>query len=754
MIRLYCRFGVAAALVAASVATPQLAIAQRYQDGVVVDATTQAPIPGATVVVGGVEVLSEADGGFRFSDLPTGPLDVLVLADGYEAYLDRRRANSRWRIALRKEELGSNELIVVDGVTPRAQAIPSYDLGAALLRTLPGSGNDALKALQSLPGVARVPYGLGGLALRGSAPRDSLVYLDGVRVPILYHFGGLASFYPSTMIQSLQLEGGNYSARYGRGQGGLVEVTSRSARPDRWRVGGEISLLDASTRAEGPAPGGGSWMVGVRRSYVDAILAGANVDLTLAPRYLDAQLRWESGHTLAQGRWTAMAFASDDKITLTSTADGADSGDDGSFEYVSRFVRASSRYQRALGKTELSAVAAVGGDEVVIQDDDDGVERRNLPLTLRADLTRRSAWGWLAGGVDLEATWHRFDLGGDLPPGATMMNVARADTLWSQNTALWAEALARRGLLSIKPGLRVEYYGLSDQVVVDPRLTVLQEFGGVTVSQALGLYHQPAAVVDLDPAFGNQDLQASSALHAALGISVPLQSAGDFSATAFWRDMNDLPADVISGATPVASGGSGQSGGIGGISRELSEEQFGSYSRRENVGAGRSYGLELIARKRTGAWLGWVAYTFARSQRRGDPRRDATWYPYVLDQPHVLTALGTIPVGDWQVGARMRLATGNPITPAVGAYFETDTQEYLPVDGAILSRRLPDFFQLDLRVDRTWRRPWGTLKAFLDLQNASNRINPEGVSYNYDYSTREYTRGLPIFPSIGVEYIP
>lgn len=56
------------------------------------DATTQAPIPGATVVVGGVEVLSEADGGFRFSDLPTGPLDVLVLADGYEAYLDRRRA--------------------------------------------------------------------------------------------------------------------------------------------------------------------------------------------------------------------------------------------------------------------------------------------------------------------------------------------------------------------------------------------------------------------------------------------------------------------------------------------------------------------------------------------------------------------------------------------------------------------------------------------------------------------------------------
>ena len=35
-----------------------------------------------------------------------------------------------------------------------------------------------------------------------------------------------------------------------------------------------------------------------------------------------------------------------------------------------------------------------------------------------------------------------------------------------------------------------------------------------------------------------------------------------------------------------------------------------------------------------------------------------------------------------------------------------------------------------------------------------NRKNPEGVTYNDDYTVRSYTRGLPIFPSIGVEYIP
>jgi hypothetical protein len=76
------------------------------------------------------------------------------------------------------------------------------------------------------------------------------------------------------------------------------------------------------------------------------------------------------------------------------------------------------------------------------------------------------------------------------------------------------------------------------------------------------------------------------------------------------------------------------------------------------------------------------------------------------------------------------------------------------VDGPLLSARLPDFIQLDLRVDRGWQRPWGILNLYIDIQNVANRANPEGVTYNQDYTRLSYTNGLPIFPSIGVEYIP
>ena len=127
----------------------------------------------------------------------------------------------------------------------------------------------------------------------------------------------------------------------------------------------------------------------------------------------------------------------------------------------------------------------------------------------------------------------------------------------------------------------------------------------------------------------------------------------------------------------------------------------------------------------------------------------------MLDQPHVLTALATAPLGpQWRIGARFRYASGNPIPPTVGSYVDTSLQEYVPLSGPVLSERLPAFVQLDVRIDRSWTRPWGTLKLFLDVQNVTNRLNPEGVSYNFDYSSRQYTRGLPVFPSLGLEYAP
>ncbi|MEO7096749.1 MAG: energy transducer TonB, partial [Polyangiales bacterium] len=113
------------------------------------------------------------------------------------------------------------------------------------------------------------------------------------------------------------------------------------------------------------------------------------------------------------------------------------------------------------------------------------------------------------------------------------------------------------------------------------------------------------------------------------------------------------------------------------------------------------------------------------------------------------TALGK----RWRIGGRMRYTTGNPLTPVAAAYLDS-SGDWVAVDGPLLSRRLPDFFQLDLRVDRSWQGRWGTWNLYIDIQNVINRANAEGVTYSEDYGKKSYTNGLPIFPSIGVELIP
>ena len=749
-----------AAIVLTAIA-PTVAFAARAVTGTVLDDATGQPVVGALVAVGGGEAVTGDDGRFEVTDLPFGRVEVMIIADGYAAYFGSARIGADLVIRL-QADAGAGEVIHLTG---RAPSGPPLHLDTTAIRHQPGAGNDVLRALQSLPGVARTPFGLGGLALRGTAPRDTKVYLDGVEVPLLYHFGGLASFLPTAAVDEVTLQPGGASVRYGRGLGGVAVVTSRTGRPDQWRAGGELSLIHAAAVAEGPGPLKGSWLFGVRRSYFDAIIRGASLDLALLPRYLDAQVRWESGG----GRWMVIGFGSDDRLTLAHDPDDAGTGGFNtssvkSLLYTSRFARLAARYQAVRGATSIMILPSVGVDEVNARADhndvDKGMHRTTVPLSLRAELSTALAGGTLAFGLD--GTWQRHAYDIVNTPPATPMDpspddvIHRALTRWTSDAGEEPRLLdpGAGDALEVRPGVRGDHFGLSDQWTLDPRLVVNAYLpGGVTLTQSVGRYHAPPLVTDLDPIFGDRVMLGSAATQVASTVKTIVGDDKELSATAYYQDLRELPVDAITAATPTSANGGTESGGLLGISRELVDTQFGSYSYREAIGDGHAYGLELIARRNVGRWTGWVAYTYGRSYRR-NPAKDGRLHPYVLDQPHAFTVVGTAALGrHWRLGGRVRYTTGNPYTPVAGAFVDA-SGDWVPVDGPLLSRRLPDFVQLDVRLDRAWRRSWGDLNLYLDLQNVSNRRNPEGVTYNDDFSRQSHTSGLPIFPSIGVEYIP
>jgi len=103
----------------------------------------------------------------------------------------------------------------------------------------------------------------------------------------------------------------------------------------------------------------------------------------------------------------------------------------------------------------------------------------------------------------------------------------------------------------------------------------------------------------------------------------------------------------------------------------------------------------------------------------------------------------------FEVGGRFRYATGMPRTPVVGSYLNGLTGNYEPMFGAQNSIRIPAFYQLDARADKSFVMRRTKLSVSVDVQNITNRKNPEEIVYNENYTQKSYIIGLPILAVAG-----
>ena len=158
---------------------------------------------------------------------------------------------------------------VVRGARERKE-VAVHEVSMKEINTVPGTQGDVLKVLQDLPGVARAPFGLGLLIVRGSAPQDTKVYLDGVEIPLIFHFGALTAVVNSDIISGLDFYPGNFAANYGNAMGGTVEIRTRDPKHE-WHGAGHVDLYDGAAMVEGPV-GNGSFLLSARRSWVDEVL--------------------------------------------------------------------------------------------------------------------------------------------------------------------------------------------------------------------------------------------------------------------------------------------------------------------------------------------------------------------------------------------------------------------------------------------------------------------------------------------------
>ncbi|HWO11275.1 MAG TPA: TonB-dependent receptor, partial [Polyangiaceae bacterium] len=464
-------------------------------------------------------------------------------------------------------------------------------LDAQEISKIPGTNGDALRGVLNMPGIAQPGAFEGVLVVRGSSPNDSLIFVDSMNVPIVYHFGGLSSVVPSELLERIDFYPGNFGAQFGRASGGIVDVGVRSPRKEGFGGLLQFDLIDGRILAEGALSEDTRVLIAGRRSWVDAwlgpALESAGSSVRTAPVYYDYQAMIE--HDVSRDTTLRLfAYGSDDRLALLAESpDPGDPANGGNQSLHTGFWRVQGRADTRLApNTRWTTSVAVGKDLQHLESGNLELDaninvldaRTDLRAQLIPELTLMTGLDIQTGHFDVSTRLPAIDFEDDNPGplfGRPLTELHADGTMFRPSAYAAAEVVPLPGL-KLMPSVRVDYVHDAEEWTVDPRLGFRWDLSSpnalrTTLKGGIGVFHKPPEPYESVEPFGSPAIDSERALHYSLGFEQELSRPLELSVEGFYKKLDQLAIAVPDATT--------QSG-----------------TRYENAGVGRVYGAEFLLR--------------------------------------------------------------------------------------------------------------------------------------------------------------
>lgn len=202
--------------------------------GVVLEAATELPLPGASVYLEenkNLGALTTTDGSYVILGIPPGTYTVMMSFVGFATVRHEEVQVFSGRTtfvdgSLREEVIEGEEIIVTAErpivIRDRTSTVSYVD--QAVIERLPVQELGELVQFQ--PGV--VTSASGGLHFRGGRERETAYVIDGIPVQNVFsQSGGNSVDVEVQSVQELQVFTGTFDAEFGGAQSGIVSVTTR-----------------------------------------------------------------------------------------------------------------------------------------------------------------------------------------------------------------------------------------------------------------------------------------------------------------------------------------------------------------------------------------------------------------------------------------------------------------------------------------------------------------------------------------------
>ena len=744
------------------------------------------PISGAELYFLDLDEILIADEDGRFSkELLPGGYAIGINISGYYPFWALERVESEQKVEVEYHVERRREgryRSIVWGKKGKA-VVGRTSLAEAEIYEIPGTLGDPLRVVMLMPGVTSSVTGMSYPMIRGVLPGDTRYEVDGIQVPMLYHLLLGNSVINPRFTSGITFQPGGYSVEHGRFPGALIAVRP-APRPKERITAPDASLIQSSLFHTQPITEDLHMTAAARYGTLGLIIEALASDAVF--RYWDYQSRVD--------------YSLSDRDVLQLLAFGAvnqvGSKRPGSKESILQigFHRAALRWKRSYDSGWIRVGVELGQEGFRSPPDDEGEpdgegkpgsgpgpepfdegEGEREPGEKEGGITsanysylalRSKASFSLLDELDLrvgaDAFLQDFDF---VVPSDDFSSPSDGLTLGAYLETEWTP-----GSWTIMPGLRVDYYryGLDEgprRTGVDPRLAVGYDITDrLTAKASAGVHHGPPRVtlvqgpMVIGPIPGmagvglDRGLSRSIQLACGLELELPwhfeaaLQGYYSFMSTGV--DFSMMSVDLHSDCE-----------------QDLCSEEEPSYERDERPGEreepqekddpikteGRSYGLELMLRRRLGdSVFGWITYSLSRSER--DIEGIGT-LPFAFDQTHVLNATVSWEVGrHWTLGATFHFHTGRPYTRPKVVFCDDGSGEpwdFRTCRAKPFSARLPSYWRIDARVQKREVFDTWYFDFYIDIINVS--LNWETVDYEVDWQGKVKPVEFPIMvPMIGL----
>ncbi|MEM1412398.1 MAG: TonB-dependent receptor plug domain-containing protein [Pseudomonadota bacterium] len=739
----------------------------------VIDAVTRRPIDRVVVSAesreGAVQSQTTEDGVTTIAELEAGYFTLRAESAGYVTavepavlVLERRTGRIVFELLPVNDTI---EEVVVIGRAREADpfgAVSDSYLNRDELRNAAGSGSDALRALNGLPGlVSRGEFA--NYTVRGHGPRNNLIFVDGFPFQQVVHFeqtlgeeedvinGGRYSIFAPTAVAGAEFSPGGWSAEFGGRKASLLQLEVAGGAPTpvaslRVDLAGLEFLYDGPSGFHDDT----SMFVQARRFDFGQLFDLLGEDDIGEPVMTDVIVKTQTQFD-ENDEFEFLAIYAPEEFTRTvdnvlAAAEEEEGIEDVAVRDVDQelwlvggtwrhLFGADGEWTNRLYVREFDKVSAEGesfpdlvppgtpADQVPVREELLTVREQESEIGWRSDVVIGNRLGLFSAGIQLTSNdidystelredWIRYIYESDdpRPPGADFI-VLRPEVINSAysssetNYSAYGEQVFDWGAATLRAGLRYDRVGFSDENLVSPRIGFNYAVSPrLRLSATTGIfYEQPSNLARAaDPE--NFDLESEELTHIGAGFDVQLTDTLNLLVEAYYQDMDKLlvPDSRTNG-------------------------------RISNDGTGTNYGLDLVLRRDFGnGWSGDFVYSYNR-YRRNDNDGEGE-YDWDFNREHFVSVGGRWEINDrWQVAGRWRYGSGQPIDR-----FIINEDVLAPFPPVRFSQEITDtrfergdpFHSLDLRVD--YRRPIGPLNfvAFLDILNVYGGSSGEAPEVN------------------------